>query len=112
MDLRLLFTTLGPLFVAELGYKTRLAVIVMTARNGKPIPVLIGAVIGLALVTVLGVVVGGFITRFVPVKYVSKGAAVAFIVIGVLMLSGEFQGPAGSPHAIGRISKIKVLPAW
>ena len=89
MDLRLLFTTLGLLFVAELGDKTQLAVIVMTARTGKPIPVLIGAVIGLALVTVLGVVVGSFITRFVPVEYVSKGAAVAFIAIGVLMLSGK-----------------------
>ena len=89
MDLRLLFTTLWLLFVAELGDKTPLAVIVMTARSGKPIPVLIGAVIGLALVTVLGVVVGGFITRFVPVEYVSKGAAVAFIAIGVLMLSGK-----------------------
>ena len=89
MDLRLLFTTLGLLFVAELGDKTQLAVIVMTARTGKPIPVLIGAVIGLTLVTVLGVVVGSFITRFVPVEYVSKGAAVAFIAIGVLMLSGK-----------------------
>ena len=28
-------------------------------------------------------------TRFVPVEYVSKGAAVAFIAIGVLMLSGK-----------------------
>lgn len=89
MDLRLLFTTLGLLFVAELGDKTQLAVIVMTARSGKPIPVLIGAVIGLTLVTVLGVVVGSFITKFVPVEYVSKGAAVAFIAIGVLMLSGK-----------------------
>lgn len=84
-----MFTTLGLLFVAELGDKTQLAVIVMTARSGKPIPVLIGAVIGLTLVTVLGVVVGSFITRFVPVEYVSKGAAVAFIAIGVLMLSGK-----------------------
>ena len=88
MDLRLLFTTLGLLFVAELGDKTQLAVIVMTARSGKPIPVLIGAVIGLTLVTVLGVVVGSFITKFVPVEYVSQWAAVAFIDIGVRMLSG------------------------
>ena len=35
----------------------------------------------------LAVVVVVFITRFVPVEYVSKGAAVAFIAIGVLMLT-------------------------
>ena len=89
MDWSLLVTTLGLVFVAELGDKTQLAVITMTARTGKPITVLVGAVVALALVTVLGVALGGVITRFVPIEWVSKGAAVAFITIGSLMLLGK-----------------------
>ncbi len=89
MDLKLLFSALGLLFVAELGDKTMLAVITMTARTGKPVPVFIGAIIGLMLVTLIGVAVGSVITRFVPIEWVSRGAAVAFISIGVLMLTGK-----------------------
>lgn len=89
MDWRLLVTTFGLVFVAELGDKTQLAVITMTARTGKPITVLVGAVVALALVTLLGVALGGVITRFVPIEWVSRGAAVAFIIIGALMLLGK-----------------------
>ena len=55
MDWRLLVAIFGLVFVAELGDKTQLAVITMTARTGKPITVLVGAVVALALVTLLGV---------------------------------------------------------
>ncbi len=89
MDWGLFTTTFGLLFVAELGDKTQLAVITMTARTGRPVTVLLGAVAALALVTLLGVIVGGVITRFVPIEWVSKGAAVAFIAIGSLMLLGK-----------------------
>ncbi len=89
MDWKVLVSTLGLLFVAELGDKTQLAVITLTARTGKPFPVLVGAILGLALVTILGVVVGGVITRFIPIEWVSKGAALAFIAIGTLMLMGK-----------------------
>ena len=89
MDWRLLVATFGLVFVAELGDKTQLAVITMTARTGKPITVLVGAVVALALVTLLGVALGGVITRFVPIEWVSRGAAVAFITIGALMLLGK-----------------------
>ena len=89
MDIKLLFSTMGLLFVAELGDKTQLAVIMMTARTGKPLPVFIGAIMGLILVTVIGVAIGSVVTRYIPVEWVSKGAAVAFITIGVLMLTGK-----------------------
>ena len=90
MDWKLLVTTFGLLFVAELGDKTQLAVITLTARTGKPVTILVGAILGLALVTLLGVLLGGVITRFIPVEWVSRGAAVGFIGIGVLMLMGKF----------------------
>jgi putative Ca2+/H+ antiporter (TMEM165/GDT1 family) len=41
------------------------------------------------LVTVLGVLGGTVITRFVPIEWVSRGSALAFNAIGVLTLSGR-----------------------
>ncbi len=90
MELKLLGSTFLLLFVAELGDKTQLAVITLTANSNKPITIFVGAVLALALVTLLGVVLGGVITRVVPIEWVSKGAAVAVIAIGVLMLLGKF----------------------
>jgi putative Ca2+/H+ antiporter (TMEM165/GDT1 family) len=89
VDWRLLIGTFGLLFLAELGDKTQLVVITMTSRTGKPIPVLLGAVAALVVVTILGVLVGTVVTRFVPLEWVSRGSAVAFIAIGVLMLTGK-----------------------
>jgi putative Ca2+/H+ antiporter (TMEM165/GDT1 family) len=90
MEWKLLGSTFLLLFIAELGDKTQLAVITLTADSNKPVIIFLGAVLALALVTLLGVVLGGVVTRFVPIEWVSKGAAVAFIGIGVLMLFGKF----------------------
>ncbi|HLE81952.1 MAG TPA: TMEM165/GDT1 family protein [Dehalococcoidia bacterium] len=85
MDWRLFFTTFGLLFVAELGDKTQLTVITLVARNQNPVPVFLGAVIALALVTLLGVVFGQAITQLIPETLLHKGVAVAFVAIGALL---------------------------
>ena len=46
--------------------------------------------LALAAVSALGVVVGGLIGDYVPLEWVKRTAAVAFILIGVLMLLGKF----------------------
>jgi putative Ca2+/H+ antiporter (TMEM165/GDT1 family) len=85
MDWKVFATTFAALFVAELGDKTQLAVISLTSQKGKPIPVFLGAVLALALVTLLGVVFGEGLIRVVPEEYIKRGAAALFVVIGVLM---------------------------
>lgn len=85
MDWKLFLTTFGLLFVAELGDKTQLTVITLAARNQSPVPVFLGAVLALALVTLLGVVFGSAITMVVPETLLHKGAALAFVVIGGLL---------------------------
>lgn len=90
MDFRVLLTTFGIIFLAEMGDKTQLAAMTMAAQTKKPWAVFIGASLALAAVSALGVVVGGVIGNYVPLEWVKRGAAVAFIVIGVLMLFGKF----------------------
>jgi len=85
MDWKVFATTFAALFVAELGDKTQLAAISMTSKTGKPLSVFLGAVLALALVTLIGVVFGEALTRLVPMEYIEKGAAVLFVAIGVLM---------------------------
>ena len=90
MDLRVLLTTFGIIFLAEMGDKTQLAAMTMSAQTKKPWAVFIGASIALAAVSAIGVLVGGFVGDYVPLIWVKRVAAVAFIVIGVLMLMGKF----------------------
>jgi putative Ca2+/H+ antiporter (TMEM165/GDT1 family) len=90
MDFRVLVTTFGVLFLAEMGDKTQLAAMTMAAQTKKPWAVFLGASLALVAVSALGVVVGGVIGDYVPLEWVKRGAAVAFIVIGVLMLFGKF----------------------
>jgi putative Ca2+/H+ antiporter (TMEM165/GDT1 family) len=90
MDFRVLLTTFGIIFLAEMGDKTQLAAMTMAAQTKKPWAVFIGSSLALAAVSALGVVLGGVIGDYVPLDWVKRGAAVAFIVIGVLMLFGRF----------------------
>ncbi len=90
MDFRVLLTTFGIIFLAEMGDKTQLAAMTMSAQTKKPWAVFIGSSLALAAVSALGVVVGSVIGEYVPLEWVKRVAAVAFIIIGVLMLAGKF----------------------
>jgi putative Ca2+/H+ antiporter (TMEM165/GDT1 family) len=86
MDWRVMATTFGLIFLAELGDKTQLAAIAMAAESQTPLAVFVGAVSALALVTLLGVAIGGTLTRVIPAQYIRMGAGALFIVVGALML--------------------------
>lgn len=83
--LRVLLSTFALLFVAELGDKTQLAVISMTAKHKMPLWIFIGATLALAAVTGIGVLGGEVLTRFVPEAILRKIAAVLFVGMGLLM---------------------------
>lgn len=86
MDWRIVASTFGLIFLAELGDKTQLAAIAMTAESKSPLPVFTGAVLALTLVTLIGVAVGGTLTRVIPAEYIRMGAGALFIVVGAFML--------------------------
>ncbi len=90
MDLRVMMTTFGIIFLAEMGDKTQLAAMTMAADSKKPLAVFLGASLALVAVSALGVLVGSVIGDYVPLVWVKRVAATAFIVIGVLMLFGKF----------------------
>lgn len=85
MEWKTFFATFGALFLAEMGDKTQLAAISMTSKSGRPLSVFLGAVLALAVVTLIGVLVGEGLTRVVPEEYIKRGAAALFVIIGGLM---------------------------
>ena len=89
MDWKIVLTTFTTLFLAELGDKTQLAAITMTANTKQPLAVFIGGTLALACVTALGVVFGSALLEVVPEAVIKKVAAAAFIVIGALMFAGK-----------------------
>jgi putative Ca2+/H+ antiporter (TMEM165/GDT1 family) len=89
MDWKIFGTAFVTLFLAELGDKTQLAVITMTAGTDSKIAVFLGASLALITVTALGIIFGGVLAQYVPTEWLQRIVAVAFIVIGVLMLVGK-----------------------
>lgn len=90
MDWRVLLTTFGVIFLAEMGDKTQLAAMTLAAETRRPWAVLVGSSLALACVSAIGVVVGSVIGQYLPLEWIKRAAAVAFIVIGVLILLGKF----------------------
>ncbi|ASJ17369.1 hypothetical protein A3L04_09945 [Thermococcus chitonophagus] len=76
------------IFLAELGDKTQLATIAFASKYGWW-KAFIGAILGLALVNLIGALIGEKIKDSLPLDIVHKAAGVLFIAFGVLMLLGK-----------------------
>jgi Ca2+/H+ antiporter, TMEM165/GDT1 family len=89
MEWKVFGTAFLTLFLAELGDKTQLAVITMSSASDSKLAVFLGASLALVIVSLLGVLLGGVLTQFIPAEWLHRIAACAFILIGVLMLFGK-----------------------
>src|SRR5258705_7682124 len=98
MDLRLLATVFGTVFLAELGDKTQLATLLFASRAGTSlIAVFVAASLALVAATAIGVLAGATISSHVQPKYFSYVAGVGFILIGVWTIWRVFDWMADSP---------------
>jgi putative Ca2+/H+ antiporter (TMEM165/GDT1 family) len=90
MDWKVFWVTFGTIFLAEMGDKTQLAALTMSAETRLPLSVFLGASLALCLVTLLGVAVGGLASQWLPQGLLKKIAGASFIVIGGLILLGKW----------------------
>jgi putative Ca2+/H+ antiporter (TMEM165/GDT1 family) len=91
MDWKMVAVTFGTVFLAELGDKTQLAALGMTADSKKPWAVFLGASLALVTVTAIGVAAGGVLQRWMNPSWIRQGSALLFIGIGVWLLVAEFR---------------------
>lgn len=89
MDWKIFGTAFVTLLLAELGDKTQLAIITMSAKTDSKVAIFLGASLALVLVSLLAVVIGGTLSHYIPTEWLQRIVAVAFIAIGVLMLLGK-----------------------
>jgi putative Ca2+/H+ antiporter (TMEM165/GDT1 family) len=78
--------------VMELGDKTQFTSFVLAARYGNPLMVFAGIMLGSALVTGSGVIIGKALMRFVPERYLRYIAAALFLIFGVIFLASALMG--------------------
>jgi len=76
----------------ELGDKTQFASFVLAARYGSPVMVFLGILLGAALITGSGVVIGKGLMRIVPERYLRYVAAALFLIFGIVFLASALLG--------------------
>ncbi len=86
MDLKVLLTTFGMIFLAELGDKTQLATFSFAAESKSRLAVFLGSAGALVLTSLLAVVFGSVVSRVVPANYIKIGAGALFVLLGLWML--------------------------
>jgi Ca2+/H+ antiporter, TMEM165/GDT1 family len=79
-------TSFGVLFAAEWGDASQLATAALTARYSDPVSVFAGSFVALVLVATLAVLLGGVITRKVPLRLVQRVAGLLFAVFALVAL--------------------------
>ena len=86
MDWKLLLTTFGSVFLAELGDKTQLATLCFATGKNTFLSVFLGSSLALVTSSFLACIVGSALTRVLPIRWVHLGAGVLFLVIGALLV--------------------------
>ncbi len=79
-------STFFTIFLAEVGDKTQLAVLLMTAESEKPWVVFAGAACALIATSLLGVMLGRWLSTLVSPKTLERSAAVVLLFISATLL--------------------------
>jgi putative Ca2+/H+ antiporter (TMEM165/GDT1 family) len=82
------------LYVAllELGDKTQLSLVALTSRFKMPFWVFLGGTAALVLTSFIGAIVGKWLARVVPMKWIRWASGAIFIAFGVLIAFGVIRG--------------------
>jgi putative Ca2+/H+ antiporter (TMEM165/GDT1 family) len=86
------FSTFVIIFLAELGDKTQISTFAFASENRSVLSVFLGAALALTCTSLLGVVLGGVMGRFVPARLLKFLAAAVFLGFGVWTLVEAIQG--------------------
>ena len=89
MDFKLFASTFAAIFLAELGDKTQLATLSLTAGSTSRWSVFLGSAAALVCSSALAVVAGEGVARFVAPHTLRRIAGAVFLVLGALYLFGR-----------------------
>ncbi len=78
-----MLSTFSTVFVAELGDKTQLATLLLSAQSGQPWLVFVGAALALICSSLVGVLVGQWLSSILPPERLEQMAGVLMVGLGV-----------------------------
>ena len=78
--------TLITFFLAEMGDKTQIATVALSAHYAMPIIVVLGTTLGMLIADVPAVFIGNQFANKIPMRLVRISAALIFATLGVLSL--------------------------
>jgi putative Ca2+/H+ antiporter (TMEM165/GDT1 family) len=81
----------GSILVAELGDKTQLATLLLSADTRNFWLTFSGAALALVLTSFIGVWAGAWVAQRIPPRLIKVGAGVGFILIGGSLLWGQLS---------------------
>ena len=76
-------------FLAELGDKTQLSTMLLASKSKSIWYTFIGSACALVLSSLLGVIAGSFLNKYIPPFYIQFFSGIAFLIIGALLIFGK-----------------------
>ena len=86
----ILITSFSTIFLAELGDKTQLATLMLSAQSGKPLIIFTGAALALITTSLLGVLIGQWISNNLPRQRFTVISGIIMLSLGIYLVSQGF----------------------
>ena len=86
MDWKLFISTFAAIFVAELGDKTQLAALSLSAGSASKWTVFAASALALVATSAIAVAAGEVVSRYVSPLWLRRIAGVVFVAMGVIFL--------------------------
>ena len=78
-------TTFTTIFIAELGDKTQIATLILSAESGKPVIVFIGSSLALISSSLVGVLIGKWLSKIISPNKFALITGLLMIIISLLL---------------------------
>jgi len=89
--LSIFITTFTTIFIAELGDKTQIATLMLSAESGKPIIVFLGSSLALISSSVVGVLIGKWLSKKISPSNYALFTGALMIIISVFLAYDTFK---------------------
>ncbi len=82
----ILIASFSTIFLAELGDKTQIATLMLSAQSGKPLIIFIGAALALISTSLLGVLIGRWIANKLPRERFTLVSGIIMLSLGIFLV--------------------------
>ena len=85
--LSVIIKSFSAVFLAELGDKTQIATLLLSANSGDPKLVFIGSSLALVCTSLIGVLIGTWLANNIPENLFNKSAGIIMIILSLVVFA-------------------------